>query len=75
MKKYLKYAIGEIFLVVIGILVAVSLNNWNEERKSKKRLNTIFEMVKSDFIQDTIITNRAILYYDCLLYTSPSPRD
>ena len=64
MKKYLKYAIGEIFLVVIGILVTVSLNNWNEERKSKKRLNTIFEMVKSDFIQDTIITNRAILYYE-----------
>ena len=31
--KYLLYAIGEIILVVIGILIALSINNWNEERK------------------------------------------
>jgi hypothetical protein len=31
--KYLKYAIGEIILVVIGILIALQINNWNEERK------------------------------------------
>ena len=31
--KYLKYAIGEIILVVIGILIALSINNWNERRK------------------------------------------
>ena len=30
--KYLKYAIGEIILVVIGILIALQINNWNEER-------------------------------------------
>ena len=29
--RYLKYAIGEIVLVVIGILIALSINNWNEE--------------------------------------------
>ena len=33
--KYLKYAIGEIILVVIGILIALSINNWNENRKQK----------------------------------------
>ena len=33
--KYLKYAIGEIVLVVIGILIALQINNWNENRKSK----------------------------------------
>ena len=33
--KYLKYAIGEIILVVIGILIALSINNWNEERKNR----------------------------------------
>ena len=33
--KYLKYAIGEIILVVIGILIALSINNWNEGRKKK----------------------------------------
>ena len=31
--KYMKYAIGEILLVVIGILIALQVNNWNEERK------------------------------------------
>ncbi|MCK5400695.1 MAG: hypothetical protein KAJ28_03595 [Flavobacteriaceae bacterium] len=33
--KYLKYAIGEILLVVIGILIALQINNWNEERKNR----------------------------------------
>jgi hypothetical protein len=31
--KYLKYAIGEIILVVIGILVALQINTWNEQKK------------------------------------------
>jgi len=34
--KYLKYAIGEIVLVVIGILIALQINNWNEQRKKDK---------------------------------------
>ena len=33
--KYLKYAIGEILLVVVGILIAFQVNNWNEYRKAK----------------------------------------
>jgi hypothetical protein len=33
--KYFKYAIGEIILVVIGILIALSINNWNETQKEK----------------------------------------
>ncbi|WP_240475212.1 DUF6090 family protein [Neotamlana sedimentorum] len=33
--KYIKYAIGEIVLVVIGILIALSLNNWNESKKMR----------------------------------------
>ena len=35
--KYLKYAIGEIVLVVLGILIALSINNWNEERKATNK--------------------------------------
>lgn len=35
--KYFKYAIGEILLVVIGILIALQINTWNENRKSEKR--------------------------------------
>jgi len=34
--KYLKYAIGEIILVVLGILIALSINNWNENKKERK---------------------------------------
>jgi len=33
--KYLKYAIGEILLVVVGILIALSINNWNEQRQNQ----------------------------------------
>jgi hypothetical protein len=36
--KYARYAIGEIVLVVIGILIALSINNWNEDRKDQLRL-------------------------------------
>tara|TARA_R110002124_G_scaffold109723_4_gene263141 strand:+ start:4403 stop:4585 length:183 start_codon:yes stop_codon:yes gene_type:complete len=36
--KYLKYALGKILLVVIGILIAVSINNWNEQRKQERAL-------------------------------------
>jgi len=35
--KYLKYAFGEIVLVVIGILIALSINNWNEGRKLRNQ--------------------------------------
>ena len=38
--KYFKYAIGEIILVVIGILIALSINNWNESRKLQEEINT-----------------------------------
>ena len=43
--KYLKYAIGEIVLVVIGILIALQINNWNEQRKLKNiELNLLIEL-------------------------------
>ena len=36
MGKYFKYAIGEILLVVIGILIALQINIWNEQKKEQK---------------------------------------
>jgi len=43
--KYLKYAIGEIVLVVIGILIALQINNWNEYRKLKKvELDLLYDL-------------------------------
>ena len=46
--KYLKYAIGEIVLVVIGILIALSINNWNQNRITKlKEKKTLIELVQN----------------------------
>ncbi len=36
--KYLIYAIGEIFLVVIGILIALSINNWNQNKNEQNKI-------------------------------------
>jgi hypothetical protein len=53
--KYVKYAIGEILLVVIGILIALQVNNWNEARKQNlleiqllKDLKTELEFMQSE---------------------------
>ncbi len=58
--KYVRYAIGEIVLVVIGILIALSINNWNDVRKEKKieseYLNRLTNDLKVDLMNfDTII--------------------
>ena len=50
--KYLKYAIGEIILVVIGILIALSINNWNEKRKLNNTIKSVYSIVKSDLLSD-----------------------
>jgi hypothetical protein len=47
--KYLKYAIGEIVLVVIGILIALSINNWNEGRKQDFKRIKLTQNLISDF--------------------------
>ena len=50
--RYLKYAIGEIILVVIGILIALSINNWNEHRKEQNRLQNIYSLIYIDMEND-----------------------
>ena len=51
--KYLKYAIGEIVLVVIGIIVALQLNNWNETRKNENQFKAVLEQIYTVIDQDT----------------------
>jgi hypothetical protein len=53
--KYLLYAIGEIVLVVIGILIALSINNWNENRKTEVKIKNSVVALRNDLIQDTIL--------------------
>ena len=48
--KYLRYTIGEILLVVIGILIALQVNNWNENRKLREKELHYLENIKSDLI-------------------------
>jgi len=50
--KYLLYAFGEIILVIIGILIALSINNWNEEKKLEQEVTTYLKNA-SDFIYNT----------------------
>jgi hypothetical protein len=50
--KYFKYAIGEIILVVIGILIALQINNWNEVRKIKASEQEILTNLKSELIKN-----------------------
>ncbi|WP_343487115.1 DUF6090 family protein [Allomuricauda sp. d1] len=51
--KYLLYAIGEILLVMIGILLALQVNNWNENRKTQKQEQVLLNQLKNEF-QDNI---------------------
>ena len=52
--KYMRYAIGEIVLVVIGILIALQINTWNEERKSTNDQYESLVKLKLDLEYDII---------------------
>jgi len=64
--KYLRYAIGEIVLVVIGILIALQINNWNEERKDRKIEISYLERLLSEVKKDTASINQNIQLADKL---------
>ena len=53
-EKYLKYAIGEIVLVVIGILIALQINNWNEHNKKKQDERILLMAVLENLELDSV---------------------
>jgi len=54
--RYLKYALGEIILVVIGILIALQINNWNEDRKNRITETDYYCRILDDFeLNDQLI--------------------
>lgn len=55
--SYLKYAIGEIFLVVIGILIALSINNWNEAHKARQSERVVLNNLIQDLREDSLAFN------------------
>jgi len=58
--KYFKYAIGEIILVVIGILIALSINNWNENRKLEVKSYDYLQRLEVDIDNMSKGVNRTI---------------
>ncbi len=59
--KYLKYAIGEIILVVIGILIALQINNWNIERLERKNEEMILGDLRVEFLENLKDAERVLL--------------
>lgn len=51
-RKYVWYALGEVLLVMIGILLALQVNNWNEQRKNKASAELILAGVSADLLND-----------------------
>lgn len=66
--KYLKYAVGEIMLVVIGILLALQINNWNEARESNKKevanLQSLKSEMKTSLEELKLDLSRILTYYE-----------
>lgn len=60
MRKYFFYAIGEIVLVVIGILIALQINNWNEHRKTNNQLKNAIQSVYNDIVSDSLIIHNVL---------------
>jgi len=60
--KYLKYAIGEILLVMVGILLALQVNNWNENRKSHLNEVKLVKQLIDDARADSIFFESRIIH-------------
>ncbi|MCK0157755.1 DUF6090 family protein [Cellulophaga sp. F20128] len=66
LSKYLIYAIGEIILVVIGILIALSINNWNQKQIEKKQIRNIYTRIVQDFNNTAIEIERGLKNMDII---------
>jgi hypothetical protein len=78
--KYFKYAIGEIVLVVIGILIALQINNWNDAKKETKELHQYLVKIKNNIaldikIVDSIKTRRLETQKACAIATKNALED
>ncbi len=81
-RKYFKYAIGEIVLVVIGILIALQINNWNEGQKESNTAKILAVSLIQDLSKDVEFLSNAvefseqkIQHCDALLSTLKKPKE
>jgi sensor domain CHASE-containing protein len=68
--KYLKYAIGEIILVFIGILIALQVNNWNENQTEIKQQNVILANLNLELNNNLKNLNTAIEFSETYINSS-----
>jgi hypothetical protein len=68
--KYLTYAIGEIILVVIGILIALQINNLNEQRKERNEEQKVLIILKEEFKLNLIQIESKIKLRDYIIQES-----
>jgi hypothetical protein len=68
--KYFKYAIGEIILVVIGILIALQINNWNEGRKERLQEQELLTQLQSEFKSNLEQLNQKIAMRETMISSS-----
>ena len=62
--KYLIYAVGEIILVVIGILIALYINNSNEQRKTEAKVDLVFEELMDELVANIDAVKRASVFFE-----------
>ena len=62
--RYLKYAIGEIILVVIGILLALQINNWNESKKNCEKVDKLLVRIQKDIKTDITEIKDLVSFYN-----------
>lgn len=55
--RYFKYALGEIVLVVIGILIALQINNWNVKNNQQNDIKEYAKLLIQDIEEDTLMVN------------------
>lgn len=65
--KYILYALGEILLVVVGILIALQVNNWNSERIVKKDINERYQRIYEELSHTALLMNERIQFIDTVL--------
>lgn len=63
-KKYLLYALGEIILIVAGVLIAVNINNYNDEAKQVEELNSVLNNISNDLKVDILNLDTIISGYE-----------
>lgn len=73
-RKYLLYALGEILLVVIGILIALQINNWNEERKEQKLGVVVLHDIQDNILRNNVLIQEAIHTIDSINFSANAIR-